>query len=102
MGALDLGGSIPTIGGATFLLAIIGVLTRLWLGAEHRHLAELTRVNRMHDDELDEKRTEIAGLRQRNDELTKLVDAERQRRWRAEDHADIARRPQLGGEPHAQ
>lgn len=98
MNALDLGGSIPTIGGASFLVGIIGVLTRLWLGAERRHLNELKRVNAAHDEELAELKADIAELRGRVDELTKQVDTERKARWKAEDAAAIARRQ--GGEPH--
>lgn len=106
MNAVDLGGSIPTIGGATILLVIIGVLGRLWLGAEGRHLAELTRVNKIHDEELAERKQDIAGLkadlaelRGRIDELTKQVETERKARHRAEDAAAEARRQ--GGEPYA-
>lgn len=98
MDALDLGGSIPTIGGATILLVIIGVVTRLWLGAEGRHLAELTRVNKAHDEELAELKADIAELRKRVDELTTQVDTERTARRRAEDEAAQARRQ--GGEPY--
>lgn len=98
MNAVDLGGSIPTIGGATILLVIIGVLGRLWLGAEGRHLAELARVNKAHDDELVELRADKAELRGRLDELTKQVDTERKARWKAEDAAAVVRRQ--GGEPH--
>lgn len=107
MDALDLGGSIPTIGGATILLVIIGVLGRLWLGAEGRHLAELTRINKAHDDELAERKADISqlkadilDLRGRIDELTHQVDTERRARWHAEDVAAEARRQR--GEPHAE
>lgn len=107
MNALDLGGSIPTIGGATILLVIIGVLGRLWLGAEARHLTELARVNKAHDEEIAERKQDIvdlkkdiAELRGRIDELTTQVDTERRARHLAEDAAALARRQ--GGEPHAQ
>ncbi|MFL6144099.1 MAG: hypothetical protein ACJ72N_19820 [Labedaea sp.] len=99
MDALEVGGSIPTIGGATILLVIIGVVTRLWLGAEGRHLAELTRVNKAHDDELTELRADITELRKRVDSLTQQVDTEREARWKAEDAAATARRQ--GGKPGA-
>jgi len=104
--ALDFGGSIPTISGATILLVIIGVLGRLWLGAEARHLTELARVNKAHDEEIAERKQDVvqlkadlAELRARIDELTKQVDTERRARWHAEDVAAAARRQ--GGERHA-
>lgn len=106
MNAFDIGGTVPTIGGATILLVIIGVLGRLWLGAEQRHLTELNRVNRAHDEELDERKSDIAQkksdineLRKQLEELAALLDKERRERWRAEDVAAQALRQ--GGGPHA-
>lgn len=103
MNALDLGGSIPTIGGATILLGIIGLLGRLWLGAERRHLTELARINRAyetelarinrtHDEEIAGLKTDIEDLRTRVNTLTLQVDTERRARWHAEDVAAQARR----------
>lgn len=109
MNAFDLGGSVPTIGGATALLAIIALLGRLWLGAERRHLTELARINkayetelartnRVHDAEIASLKHDIDDLRARVNALTLQVDTERRARWKAEDVAAQVRR---GGDANA-
>jgi outer membrane murein-binding lipoprotein Lpp len=76
---------LPAAGGASILLVIIGVLARFWLTAESRHAAEIKRIK-------DSRDAEHAELRKRVDELTEQYDAERKRRWAAEDAAAKARR----------
>lgn len=65
--------------------------------AEERHAAELTRVNRAHDEELAEVYRTKEALRQRIDDLNTMVDLEREARRQAEDRAAEARRRRGGG-----
>ncbi|WP_145926614.1 hypothetical protein [Amycolatopsis orientalis] len=74
MGALDIGQLLQSAGPSAALLVVIIVVGWFWLRAERR----ATRLQ----DQLDEERAEYAGL----------VDAERKRRWKAEDTAARARR----------
>jgi len=76
---------LPAAGGASILLVIIGILARFWLTAESRHAAEIKRIS-------DSLKSDIAELRARVDELTKQLDAERKKRWKAEDDAASVRR----------
>jgi t-SNARE complex subunit (syntaxin) len=66
--------------------------------AQQRYATEIARVNTAHDAELAELRADILELRARVDELTAALDAERRRRWEAEDKAAEALR-RAGGTP---
>lgn len=60
--------------------------------AEERHAAEISRLRAVHAADLDALRSEMGDLRGRITELTGDLDAERRRRWHAEDIAADARR----------
>lgn len=60
--------------------------------AEDRHAAEISRLREVHAADLAALRLELGDLRGRITELTGDLDAERRRRWRAEDVAADARR----------
>lgn len=78
---------VPIAGGAVVLIAIIGVVTRLWLGSEARHRAELERLGRAHETELVALNRRIDALRDEVREVRQELDDERRLRWRAEDVA---------------
>jgi hypothetical protein len=88
----DLIDRLPIAGGAVVLIAIIGVVTRLWLGSEARHLAELRRINDAHEDEITTLKAEIRGLRDEVRGVRAELDEERRLRWRAQDVAAERRR----------
>lgn len=92
----DLLDRVPIAGGAVVLIAIIGVVTRLWLGSEARHRAELERIGAAHVAEIETLKDEIKGLRSEVREVRAELEAERRTRWRAEDAA--ARR--IRGQQH--
>lgn len=58
--------------------------------AEDRHAAEITRINREHDEEIAEIRATKADLRKRIDDLNAALDLEREARRSAEDRAPRA------------
>ena len=93
----DLIDRVPIAGGAIVLLAIIGVVTRLWIGSEARHRAELERFGAAHVAEVRSLNERIDGLRTEVREVRAELDAERQLRWRAQDVA-AERRRRHGGE----
>lgn len=90
----DLIDRLPIAGGAVVLIAIIGVVTRLWLGAEARHRAELERIGTAHVSEIKTLKEEIRGLRTEVREVRADLEAERRSRWHAE---DVAARRVRGG-----
>lgn len=77
--------SLPTVGGSATLIVIIGIIGRFWYIAEKRHEIELNRVNKAHDEEIEELRKLKAELRGRIEELNKRIEEERARRFAAED-----------------
>lgn len=83
----DILGAIPTVGPYGILLLIIIYLMKLLLGSDSRHSAELERVNKAHDDELGELRADLKELRERVDQLTKIIEDERKLRYLAEEEA---------------
>lgn len=88
----DLIDRLPIAGGAVVLIAIIGIVTRLWLGSEARHRAELDRIGRAHVAEISTLKSEIKSLRAEVREVRDELDAERRLRWRAQDVAAERRR----------
>lgn len=95
----DLIDRLPIAGGAVVLIAIIGVVTRLWLGSEARHRAELDRISSAHDREVAALNARIDGLREEIKQVQADLDQERKMRWRAQDvAADRRRRRDHGGE----
>lgn len=90
--SVDLIERLPIAGGAVVLLAIIGVVTRLWLGSESRHRAELERIGAAHVAEVRTLGARIDGLRAEVRELRAELDDERRLRWRAQDEAAVRRR----------
>lgn len=85
---------LPIAGGATVLIVIIGIVTRLWLGSESRHQAELTRIGDAHLAEVSTLREEIKNLRVEVRQVRVELDEERKVRWRAQDVAAERRRRQ--------
>jgi TolA-binding protein len=94
----DLIDRLPIAGGAVVLLAIIGAVTKLWLGSESRHRAELERIGAAHVAEINrmgaahvaEVKTlgqRIDGLRAEVAEVREELEKERKIRWRAQDVA---------------
>lgn len=83
----DILGAIPTVGPYGILILIIVYLMKLLLGSDSRHSAELDRVNKAHDSELLELRADIKELREQVDRVTRIVEDERQLRYRAEEEA---------------
>lgn len=63
--------------------------------AEQRHSEELQRVNEAHAQEMKAMRDRLDSMEGRLTELTRELDEERRKRWRAEDAAAEARRPEL-------
>lgn len=92
--ATDLLDRVPIAGGALVLIAIIGVVTRLWLGSESRHRAELDRIGSAHVAEVKALGARIEGLRAEVAQVRTELDAERKLRWRAQDVAADRRRRQ--------
>lgn len=90
----DLIDRLPIAGGAIILIMIIGVVTRLWLGSEARHRAELDRISKAHVAEIKTLKDEIRGLRAEVREVRAELDEERRLRWRAQDVAADRRRKQ--------
>lgn len=90
----DLIDRLPIAGGAVVLIAIIGVVTRLWLGSEARHRAELERIGRAHVAEVKALGERIDGLRAEVRQVRAELDDERKLRWRAQDVAADRRRKQ--------
>lgn len=88
----DLIDRLPIAGGAVVLIAIIGIVTRLWLGSESRHRAELERIGKAHVAEITTLKDEIRGLRAEVREVRDELEAERRLRWRAQDVAAEKRR----------
>lgn len=104
----DLVDRLPIMGGALVLISIVGIVTRLWLGSETRHRAELERIGAAHKAELERigsaHDAQVRRLGRRMDELQAEVAnlraelaAERRTRWRAEDVAARRRRMSEGG-----
>ena len=62
------------------------------VAAEQRHADEIDRVRRQHDDEIADLHRRLDAQQTQLDELTRALDDERRRRWRAEDIAARARR----------
>lgn len=60
--------------------------------AEERHAAEITRINREHDEEIAEIRATKSELRQRIETLNAALDVEREARRTAEDRLSKALR----------
>lgn len=96
----DLIDRVPIAGGAVVLIAIIGIVTRLWLGSEGRHRAELERIGAAHVAEVRALNERIDKLRQEVREVRDKLDEERRLRWRAQDVAAqrSRRRPDHRGE----
>lgn len=94
----DLLDRVPIAGGAVVLIAIIGVVTRLWLGSESRHRAELDRIGRAHVAEIKMLEAKVAELRAEVRAVWVELDNERRLRWRAQDVA--AQRRRAGGQEH--
>lgn len=88
----DLIDRLPIAGGAVVLIAIIGIVTRLWLGSEQRHRAELERIGAAHVAEVKALKVEIKELRSEVREVRDELDQERRLRWRAQDAAAVRRR----------
>lgn len=88
----DLIDRIPVVGGAGVLVVIIGVVTRLWLGSESRHRAELERIGAAHVAEVRRYEEQVAGLRAEVREVRAQLEEERRLRWRAQDVAAERRR----------
>lgn len=88
----DLLDRVPIAGGALVLIAIIGVVTRLWLGSEARHRAELERIGAAHVAEITVLKAEISDLRAEVRQVRVEQEAERKLRWRAQDVAAERRR----------
>jgi hypothetical protein len=87
-----LSANLPTVGGAGILLVIIAILLRMFhistgelMRVRAAYTAEITRINKTHDDELAELRATITELRRRQNELEQSVDEERRLRRLAED-----------------
>jgi hypothetical protein len=95
--SVDLIDRLPIAGGAVVLIMIIGIVTRLWLGSETRHRAELERIGKAHVAEINVLKAEITGLRVEVREVRAELDEERKLRWRAQDVAAERRRKQAGG-----
>lgn len=93
----DLIDRLPIAGGAIVLIMIIGVVTRLWLGSEGRHRAELERIGQAHVAEIKTLKAEITELRAEVRAVRTELDEERRVRWRAQDVAADRRRRQQGG-----
>jgi TolA-binding protein len=83
----DLIDRLPIAGGAVVLLAIIGAVTKLWLGSESRHRAELERIGAAHVAEVKTLGQRIDGLRAEVAEVREELEKERKIRWRAQDVA---------------
>lgn len=83
----DILGALPTVGPYGILIVIIVYLMKLLLGSDSRHSAELERVNKAHDEELNELRADIKELREQVDILLKAAEEERKRRYDAEEEA---------------
>lgn len=94
----DLVDRAPIVVGAGILISIIGVVTRLWLGSESRHRAELDRIGRAHVAEVQALNARIDGLRAEVTQVRRELDDERRLRWRAQDVA--AERRRRGGQEH--
>jgi hypothetical protein len=94
----DLIDRIPIVGGAGILVSIIVIVTRLWLGSEARHRAELDRIGAAHVAEIKVLKEEISGLRAEVREVRTELDEERRLRWRAQDVAAHRRRQEHRGE----
>jgi TolA-binding protein len=89
-------GALPQLGAGGGVIVFFWLLIR-WTGQDRtdyraqlaeqstRHAEELRRINGDHDAELAELRTEIKNLRERIDELNRLLDQERAQRRAAED-----------------
>jgi len=88
----DLIDRLPIAGGAVVLIAIIGVVVRLWLGSEERHRLELDRISKAHVAEVRALNQRIDGLRQEVEQLGDLLNQERRARWAAQDVAAERRR----------
>lgn len=102
MDLASIGAAAPTLGGATILVVIVGILLRmLHLSSEEltrvraAYSTEIDRVNRVHDEEFAEQAKVIDDLRARQDRLEARFDEERERRRQAEDALAEARR--IGG-----
>lgn len=90
--SVDVIDRLPIAGGAVVLLAIIGVVTRLWLGSESRHRAELDRIGAAHVAEVRALNERIDRLRAEMRDVRAEMDDERKLRWRAQDVAAQRRR----------
>ncbi|MFC5992961.1 hypothetical protein ACFQE5_01900 [Pseudonocardia hispaniensis] len=98
-------GAAPQLGGAGILLILFGMALRReaqdrtdyrtqLTAITERHAAELSRINQAHDDELAQLKADIKELRRQLAEVNAALDAERDRRRRAEDTAMYQRRPE--------
>lgn len=88
----DLIDRVPIAGGAAVLIVIIGIVTKLWLGSESRHRAELDRIGKAHIAEIQRYEQQVITLRAEVAELDRKFEAERQARRDAEDVAYARRR----------
>lgn len=89
---------LPTAGGALVLIAIIGILTRLWLASEERHRAEMQRLERAAVERERRLSAEVLSLRIEVRELQADLDKERRARWKAQDAAAVRVRRNSGGQ----
>jgi hypothetical protein len=93
---------VPIAGGALVLIAIIGIVTRLWLSSETRHRSELNRINRAHDVEIKALGQRVSQLRVELDQMRTQLEEERRLRWRAQDVAAERRRRGPAGGGHGE
>ncbi|GAA1970142.1 hypothetical protein [Amycolatopsis minnesotensis] len=85
--------SVALPGGiGVLVMGIIGWMARLLVTSDRRYTAELSRLNRAHDEEIAELKADLAELRDAVDQLHARVDEERELRRAAEDRAAAAKR----------
>ncbi|GGM65282.1 hypothetical protein GCM10012275_39780 [Longimycelium tulufanense] len=93
----------PQLGVAGVLVALLAYVLRhasadrsdyraALVAAEQRHATELDRMQQAHAAEIAELHARLDSQQKQIDELHRLLDDERRRRWRAEDVAARARR----------
>lgn len=87
-----LGQKAPELGVGGLVIMLIVLLLRRESGTESRHSAEMKRITSAHDEELAEIRADVKELREKNDELERALDKERQERRRVEDELAAVRR----------
>lgn len=80
--------AVPTAGVSGILLSLIFWLWKGWNGAENRHRQTIADIRQSHDKAIEELRSELRQLRVD-------LDAERDRRMRAEEAAHQARMGEL-------